>query len=251
MKHEFLDHHREGDSLVHRLDPRLKIFLLLSYIFMVVSLPFDSGYRLFLFGSVPLALALLSRVSLPHYASKLLKIYPMIFFITFLLPFLPVSGEQAVTLGPLKIYPTGLNKFLVINTKSVFSIWISIIMTTTTEFNQFLKGMETLRFPTLVILILSFMYRFIFLLIDEAERMLMAFQSRYVHLSVLTRLKYLAQEIGVLFIRTFERSERVYQAMEARGFQGKIYSLSHFRWKGLDSAVLVLFSVALILLRTL
>ncbi len=251
MKHEFLDHHREGDSLVHRLDPRLKIFLLLSYVFMVVSIPFDSTNRLLLFSIVPFILALLSGVSLLHYLSKLSKIYPLIFLITFLLPFLPTAGENALTVGPLKIYPAGFNKFLIINAKSLFSIWMSIILTTTTEFNQFLKGMEKLRFPTLVILILSFMYRFIFLLIDEAERMLMAFQSRYVRLSLFTRLKYLAQEIGVLFIRTFERSERVYQAMEARGFQGKIHSPSHFHWKILDSVVLMLFSLSLILLRAI
>jgi len=247
MRHDFFDHHRSGNSLVHLADPRLKFFMMVSYILVLVVIPQDAKRYFIPLSFVPVILALTSGISFLHFLSKLAKIYPMIFFITFLLPFFPSDHEAGFKLGIFKFYRSGLDKFLLINVKSVLAVFMSIILTTTTEFNRLLKGMEKFHIPRIIILILSFMYRFIFLLIDEVERMLMAYNARYIHLPFFTRLKVFAQQIGVLFIRTYERSERVYQAMDARGFSGKIYTISDLNWKQRDSLLLALFIIILIL----
>ncbi|MEJ2634765.1 MAG: cobalt ECF transporter T component CbiQ [Calditrichia bacterium] len=245
MKHDFLDHHRAGDSPVHKADPRLKVIMMVLYILVVVAIPYSAKHYFMYLTVIPVVLALASGVSFFHFLSKLSKIYPMIFLITFLLPFFPGGNGVGYHWGFLKIYEPGLQKFLMINIKSILAMFMSIVLTTTTDFSMLLKGMEKLKVPRVMIIILSFMYRFIFLLIDETERMLMAFQSRYIRLPVFTRLKMLARQIGVLFIRTYERGERVYQAMDARGFSGEIYTIGELEWKFSDSMVLAVFLIFL------
>ncbi len=240
MRHEFLDHHREGNSLVHRMDPRLKLFLMIGFILVVVMTPYSEKVRFLYLAVLPLLLMGLSGISLWHFFTKLLRIYPMIFLITFLIPFFPTDGGHPIRIGGIPVYQEGIQKFLLINMKSVLALFISIVLTTTTDFNRLLKAMERVRIPGIVVATLAFMYRFIFLIIDEAERMLMAFQSRYIHLPVWTRLRMVATQIGVLFIRTYERGERVHLAMEARGFTGSVRVLNDLVWTGRDTVWLVL-----------
>jgi cobalt/nickel transport system permease protein len=247
MKHEFLDHHRSGNSIIHRADPRLKLIMLIIFILIVVITPYHHRLYFLFLASIPVMLALISRISVLHFLSKLLKVYPMIFFISFLIPFFPSNNDHAFHFGMIKIYQSGLDKFISINIKSILSIFMSIILTTTTSFDMLLKGMEKLFIPKIFILILSFMYRFIFLLIDEIERMFTAYKSRYIKLPFWHRLNILSQQIVVLFIRTYERGERVYQAMDARGFSGKIYTLNHLKWKVLDNLLLIFFLLMIFL----
>ena len=248
MKHEFIDHHREGDSLVHLADPRLKFIILFFYIFAVVIVPYSDCHLFFYLALIPLLLSLASGISLFHFLSKLSKLYPMVFLISFLLPFFSVNSDRVYSLGLLNIYQHGLQTFIMINVKAVLTMFLSVIITSTTDFNMLLKGLEKLRLPQIMIVILSFMYRFIFLLIDETERMWMAYQSRYIHLPFFVRIKFVARQIGVLFIRTYERGERVYQAMDARGFRGKVYTLNELHWQVRDTLLLSLFVTSLLLI---
>ena len=123
---------------------------------------------------------------------------------------------------------------------------MSITLTSTTDMSRLLKGIEKLRIPAITVSIVSFMYRYIFLLIDEVERMLMAFQSRYLKLHFFQRTKIFAQMLGMLFIRTYERGERIYLAMESRGFRGKVHIINELNWTNKDSAFLIVFVVVVI-----
>lgn len=241
MKHDFLDHHREGNSLIHRLDPRLKIVMIVFFILIVLTINYENRYWFLLYFVVPLLLAILSEISLLHYLIKLLRLYPMIFFVTLLIPLFPLPDETPYRFWGISISSIGLQKFILINTKAVLILFISIVLTSTTDFMRLLKGLEKFRIPTLVLAILSFMYRFIFLLIDEMERVVMAYRSRYLHLSLMKKIKVFASMIGLFFIRTYERGERIYLAMESRGFQGNIYTLTDLRWRMSDSLVAVIF----------
>ncbi|MFZ0391875.1 MAG: cobalt ECF transporter T component CbiQ [Calditrichia bacterium] len=240
MKHEFLDHHREGNSLVHRANARLKLVMLLLFVLSVVSVPSRRFSAFILLCIIPLLLAILSGIPVSHFLSKIFKIYPLIFIMTFLLPFLP-SGEKNLQIFSLRIWETGIFKFLMINLKAFLSIFMSVVIISTTDFSALLKGMEKMKIPSPILQILSFMYRFIFLLIDEGERMQMARQSRYIKLPLRLRLQTGARQIGVFFVRTFERGERVQQAMDARGFSGKIYLLNELHWRKTDSVFLAVF----------
>lgn len=246
MRHEFFDHHREGNSPLHHFDPRLKLFMMLFFIAAVVMTPLDKNILFFLYIGIVLILAFMSQVSLFHFLGKLLKLYPMIFLISMFVPFFPVGEDISHRIGFLSIYENGVQKFLLINIKAVLALFMSILITTTTDMMLLLKGMEKFRVPKLAIAIISFMYRFIFLLIDEVERMMLAFQSRYFRLPVLERLAVFANMIAVLFIRTFERGERIYLAMESRGFRGEVYTLTELNWKKTDSTALLIFLILLI-----
>jgi len=246
MRHEFFDHHREGNSPLHRFDPRLKLFIMLFFIAAVVITPPDKSILFLFYGGMLLTLASMSQVSLFHFLGKLLKLYPMIFLISMFVPFFSIGDDISHRFGFLTIYENGLHKFLLINVKAVLALFMSILITTTTDMMLLLKGMEKLRVPKMAIAIVSFMYRFIFLLIDEVERMILAFQSRYFRLPVLKRLAVFANMIAVLFIRTFERGERIYLAMEARGFRGEVYTLTELSWKKSDSTALFIFLIFLV-----
>jgi cobalt/nickel transport system permease protein len=245
MRHEFFDHHREGTSIVHRLDPRLKLLVLLSFIFVTVLIPYSRKQLFVIYGFVPVILAFISGVSIFHYLSKLSKLYPMIFIITIFIPFFPGNSAAVYQLGLVKIYPDGLQKFLLINVKAILTMMMTIVMISTTDLTMLLKGMEKLRVPRMFISILSFMYRFIFLLIDETERMSMAYHSRYLKMSFTGRIKTFGQLIGILFIRTYERGERIYLAMESRGFKGRVYTMSEIYWKKSDTLVTLIFIITL------
>jgi cobalt/nickel transport system permease protein len=247
MKHEFLDHHRTGNSIIHLADPRLKIIMMVFYIMVVVAIPSNAHKYYIHLLLIGILIALISGVPLLHYFTKLIKIYSMVLLVFIFIPFFPSGPENYYLLGKLKIYPSGLNKFIQINIKTILIIFISIILTTTTDFMRLLKGLEKLKVPQVTLTILSFMYRFIFLIIDEIERMMMAFRSRYIKLSYLNKIRIFTKQIGVLFLRTYQRGERIYQAMESRGFYGKIYIMDDLFWQKKDNYLLIVFILLLFL----
>ena len=104
-----------------------------------------------------------------------------------------------------------------------------VILTSTTRFTDLLKGFERMHFPKLIIMILSFMYRYIYLFTDELMRMKMAKDARSAGGGRWFHIKVLANMVGVFFIRAYERGERVYLAMCSRGFDGTVKTLNTFK----------------------
>jgi cobalt/nickel transport system permease protein len=246
MKHDFIDHHRVGSSLIHRIDPRAKLLIMLIYFATVIILPMKLKISYIFIGILPAFLALLSQVNFWHYLTKLLKMYPMIFFLFVFIPFFPTGQDVSYRLGIIKIYSKGLEKFLYMNVKTVIIMLMTVVLTSTTDFSMLLKGMEKLKMPRLTIAVLSFMYRFIFLFIDEIERMSFAFQSRYIHLPCRTRFRIHIKQFGTFFIKTYERGERIYQSMESRGFRGEIYTINDLHWTLQDSFLVATFILFLV-----
>lgn len=247
MRHEFFNHHREGDSLVHLFDPRVKLIMLMVFVLIVVTIPYSHKELFLIYLMVPVLLAFFSRVSFLHYISKLMKLYPMILLISIFVPFFSTGSPPMWSTGFLNIYQQGLEKFLLINVKSVLILMMTIVLISTTDMSMFLRGMQKLKIPQTVIAVLSFMYRFIFLLIDEVERMMMAYHSRHVELSFRERLKTFGNMVAMLFVRTYERGERIYLAMESRGFTGRIYTIRDLHWKLSDSLVVAVFSFFMVI----
>lgn len=97
-----------------------------------------------------------------------------------------------------------------------------ILLMTSTKFSDLIKALEKLKFPHLITMILSFMYRYIFVVLDELHKMKHAKEARQAgRSSKWFHTKVLANMIGVLFIRSYERAESVYLAMCSRGYDGK------------------------------
>jgi cobalt/nickel transport system permease protein len=129
---------------------------------------------------------------------------------------------------------------MTIVTKSLFSIVAMILLTTTIPFSRIINALGLLKCPRMIILILSFMYRYVFVIGDEFMKMRQAKLSRSVNMPWKQEIKTLANMLGVLFIRSYERGEYVYLAMCSRGFRGVPVNSPHdFRLTGKDFAFLM------------
>jgi cobalt/nickel transport system permease protein len=124
-----------------------------------------------------------------------------------------------------------------------------IVLSSTTRFDALLKGLEKLGVPSLFIMLLSFMYRYVFVLTDEAMRMQRARDSRYCGVAPKGRIKVLANIIGTLFIRTYERGEQVYKSMAGRGFDGEIKTLNLMEYSMRDVVFSGIFAGSVIVIK--
>jgi len=206
MEHSFLDKYSSLDSPVHRLDARVKTVASFIYILLIVLTPPEHAFLFGIYAVVLAALTLASRL-------------PVRFVIMRSLTILPVVGMVALFL----LFTGDLLKFSFILIKAYLATLCMILLSSTTKFNYLLKALQSLRIPKIMILILSFMYRYVFIMLDEILRMKRAMASRQAgRASRLLEIKTLAGLIGALFVRSYERAERVYCAMCSRGFTGEI-----------------------------
>lgn len=224
MKHNFLDQYSEGNSLIHRLDPRTKLITTLAFILVVVLTPMSHWEAFALYFVMVATLIIISRVPILYVFKRSLVIIPFVVLIAIFIPFFKggeVAGSYNIGFWEVTVTHSGIQVFLNILAKAWLSILGLILLTTTTHFSHLLKGMEQLRLPRVMVMILSFMYRYIFVLVDEVMRMKQARDSRNLGGGRLRQIRTVGNMIGTLFIRSYERGERVYAAMMARGFDGQ------------------------------
>jgi cobalt/nickel transport system permease protein len=158
----------------------------------------------------------------------------------FLLAALPLvfvrTGDPlgTVELGPLEltISGEGLRVFTTIALKGWISVQAALVLAYTTPFHELVDGLRSLRLPLIMVSIISFMYRYLAVLSEEVTRMTRARASRSAAAvggagggSIAWRARVTGSMVGSLFLRSYERSERIYAAMLARGFEGEIRHL--------------------------
>lgn len=194
MRHLFIDKYSNLNSPIHRIDPRIKFILVLGFIILTTFIP--SRYIIFLTPFVLLSI-LFSNVPLFYFFRRSFVILPFVLLVV-------VSG--------------GWDKLL----RGYVSILAVILLSSTTRFPDLLKAFQGIGCPRLIIMVMAFMYRYIYVFIDEIMRMKQAHDSRTLKHNRWAEIKTLANLIGVLFIRTYERAEHVYIAMCSRGFTGEI-----------------------------
>ena len=222
MKHSFIDKYSDLDSPIHRLDPRTKLVLGLAFVLTLVLIPQRAWPTFGIALGLLLIVALLSRVPLLYLLSRSAAVIPFAFLVTFfrVIP----QGEEGLVAGAI------------IGAKAWLSALALVLISATTPFPLLLKGMEKLKMPQELVLVLSFMYRYIFVLLDEAMRMERAWASRGAGRNWWASFKAMAGVVGVLFMRSYERAERVYQAMLARGFEGEVRTFNSLKFSAADLA---------------
>lgn len=245
------DRYQAGNSLVHRLDPRVKVLVTILFILSNVLLP-DGAWPGFAaaWGAVLLA-GFLAQLR-PGYLFKR-SFIALPFALAAVTMLFTVPGT-AVTTFPffshtVTISDAGLIRFASIVIRSWLSVQGAIWLTTTTQFPDLIHALRHLRVPGLLTAIISFMYRYLFVLADEAGRLLRAREARSAAPisgkgggRLVWRAKVAGGMVGQLFLRSFERSERVYNAMLARGYRGQLLTMNpHVMvtrdWLGLGTAV--------------
>jgi cobalt/nickel transport system permease protein len=148
---------------------------------------------------------------------------------------------------PLSIYqPQKFHWFIFYALKSWIAVGTMLLLISSTSFPRLLKSLRDLRAPQLLLSLLSFTYRYLFLLVEEAERLELAFKARTFSKKNNVKRKALSGILGTLFIRSLERSDMVYQAMLARGYNGN-FPLPHpSKLKATDYCITII--VALLIL---
>ncbi len=218
-KHFFLDKYSHLDSPIHRLDPRAKLVGFVVFIVVCVSTPASTYAAFAAYFGLEVALIALSRLPIRHVIKRMLVVLPFILAVAVFLPFFS-EGGGSYNLGPVTVSGHGLMVLWNVVAKSTISVLAVILLSSTTSFPDLLRGMEKLRVPRFFTTILSFTYRYIYVLMEELQRMRRARDSRGWSGRWLWQSKVIGHMIAALFIRSYERGERVYAAMLARGYDG-------------------------------
>lgn len=258
MHSNAFDRYYAAESPLHRLDPRVKVVVTVAFILSNALLP-DGAWAAFGLGWIFLLLT--------NFASNLGVDFS--FRRSFIaLPFMlvAVSAIFAPSGQPLaewrvfgiSLVPTdtGLIRFGSILLRTWLSVQAGILLVAVTQFPDLIHAFEHLRVPAALTTIIAFLYRYLFVLTDEVLRLLRARDSRSAALpgqksgrSVFWRAKITGHMAGQLFLRSYERSDRIYHAMLARGYTGQMRTLHAHIMRRRDWLVLSVSLLALLLVQ--
>ncbi|MDF6020509.1 cobalt ECF transporter T component CbiQ [Streptomyces sp. JH34] len=209
--------YRHGHSPVHDLPPHCKLAAVLCFVVVVVSTPREAVWAFALYAALLAAVAAVARIPLGFLLKRLLIEVPFVAF-ALLMPFV-VPGEQTELLG-VSVSVPGLWGAWNVLAKGTLGVAASVVLASTTELRSLLLGLQRLRMPPLLVQIASFMIRYGDVISDELRRMSIARRSRGFEARGVRHWGVLAKTAGALFIRSYERGERVHLAMVSRGYTG-------------------------------
>ncbi len=234
MHDNVFDRYRPGESLLHRLDPRLKVVLTLAFIVSNLLLP-DGAWLAFLASYLfILAGDWLGGLGIGFTTRRSIIALP--FVLAALTVVFSIPGNPLVTWHlcstVLTVTEAGLLRFASIMLRAFLSVQGAILLAATTRFPDLIHALEHLHVPKLLVTIIAFLYRYLFVLTDEALRMMRARAARSARLpgqrggSLPWRARAAGNMVGQLFLRSYERGDRVYAAMLARGYTGQMRTLN-------------------------
>lgn len=204
----YIDSYSSTNAPYQRLDARVKIIVTLAFVIIMAISVDDRPLRVIPFSLFIVFIAAISRLSPMVLLRRTLPALPFFLFASLVLGF-SKGGEAAVA------------AFL----KAFLSVLSVIILVSTTRFSNLLKGLEGLKVPQLLVSLISFVYRYLFIIADEYGHIKIARESRNFGGSKRWQWKTIGHSVGTLFLHSYERGDRVYSAMVARGYEGNIRTL--------------------------
>lgn len=215
-----------GNSIVHQLDPRIRVVLTSVYAF-VVALSYHFSVLISAL-VLSLVLTVISRVSLTAVLKRIIWVNAFILLLWVLLPF-TFSGDVLARAGSFNIYRPGVVLAAQITLKSYAILLAFIALIATMSFATLGHALYRLRVPEKIVHLLMMTYRYVFVIEQEFLRLLRAAKIRGFQPGTNSNTyRTYSYVIGMLFVRAAARAERVHQAMLCRGFKGKFYSLQDF-----------------------
>ncbi|MGC0331436.1 cobalt/nickel transport system permease protein [Streptomyces sp. SAI-170] len=211
--------YRHGHSPVHGLPPHTKLVAAFAFVVVVVSTPREAMWAFGLYAVLLACVAAYARVPAGFLLKRLLIEVPFVAFAV-LMPFV-AEGERTEVLG-LSLSVSGLWGAWNVLAKGTLGVAASVLLASTTELRELLLGLQRLKLPPLLVQIASFMIRYGDVITDEMRRMRIARESRGFEARGVKHWGVLAKSAGALFIRSYERGERVHLAMVSRGYAGSM-----------------------------
>jgi cobalt/nickel transport system permease protein len=209
----------EVDSPIHRLPASVKIAAAFLFVLAIVATPREAFWAFGLYAAALLALMAVARVPPGMLARRLVIEVPFVIFAV-LMPFV-ARGPTVEVLG-VDLAVEGLWGAWNILIKATFGLMTTLVLTATTSLPNLLAGLDGLHVPTAFTGIAGFMVRYADVVAGDMRRMRIARISRAHDPRWLWQAKAVASSAGALFIRSYERGERIHLAMLARGYDGTI-----------------------------
>lgn len=215
MRFDGLERHREGSGPLHRLDARVKLIAALALIVAVIAMPV-AAWRWYGAAGMVLAFVIgLSGIPPRELGRRWLGLFVLVAFLVAMIA--PAHPERA------RYGLAAVTASILI--KNGLALMTMIVLAGTTPFPRLLSGLRRLGVPPVLVATLQFMERYRHVLVDQVDRMATARRARTFGRTGILSWSLLGGLIGMLFLRTFERAERVHDAMIARGWDGTIRSL--------------------------
>ena len=230
-----LDRYEQRESLIHRLDPRVKVVITVLFIASNVFLPDGTWVAFGLAWALILLAGRLARLALVSLLKRSAVALPFALAAVTIIFTYPGHSLATWRIGDWTITATdaGLVRFATILLRSWISVQMALLLAATTPFPDLMHALRHLRVPAALITIISFMYRYLYVLADEAGRLLRARAARSARPAggagggaLLWRARTAGNMVGQLLLRSLERSERVYHAMAARGYRGHFLTMN-------------------------
>lgn len=260
MHFDAFDRYHEKASFLHNLDPRVKALVTVVFIVSNALLP-DGAWFAFIAAWIFLIVAnLLSQLGVGYTFKRSLVALPFALIaitVLFSIPGKPIFSFQ-LFMSHLTITDAGLLRFVSILIRSWLSVQLAILLVAVTRFPDLIHALEHLKVPAILTTIIAFLYRYLFVLTDEVFRLLRARESRSAASAgnrsgggVLWRAKVAGNMAGQLFLRSYERSDRIYNAMLSRGYSGHLYTLNPHEMKTSDYYVTAFMIVVIFIVQIL
>lgn len=208
-----------GASPVHRLPAQCKLVALVTFVLVVVATP---PGRFWAFGVYALLLFVLVAVARLRPLLVLRRLLVEVPFVVFALALPFVAQGPRTELFGLTVSAPGLLAAWGILAKGTLGVAASVVLAATTQQRDLLLGLQRLRVPELLVQIMTFMFRYAEIVTGEMHRMRVARESRGFVARDVRQLPVVARSAGALFIRAYERGERVHLAMLSRGYTGHL-----------------------------
>jgi cobalt/nickel transport system permease protein len=219
-------------SPVHRLDPRAKLIGLTGVTVVAVSVPAPAWPVLVACAAALAAVAVAARVPARTLAARGAVVLPLLGLLALTLPFRPDDGAVVLTAA-----------------KALTGTASAVLLGATTSFPDVLHALERLRAPVVATTIAALMYRYLFVIADEARRMRVALKARAYAPRTALQAGAIGRVAVALFLRSHDRGERVHLAMRSRGHAGSLPRLRALALGRADVAFLAALACALVPLR--
>ena len=231
-----------GNSIVHGLDPRTRVVAAFAYSIVVAVC--DRFAALVVAVGVSVALILLARLSLKKVLVRLIIVNGLILFLWLFLPF-TFQGTPLFRVGPLTATSEGVAYAAIITLKSNAIIMALMALVATMPIFTLGRAMRHLRVPSTMAYLFLFTYRYIHVIYAEYQRLMRAIKIRgFRPATNMHTYRTYAYLVGMILVKSHDRSQRVRAAMLCRGFQGRFYDLSEFAFRSSDLVMVLMMSMA-------
>jgi cobalt/nickel transport system permease protein len=258
MHFDAFDRYHETSSFIHRLDPRVKVVVTVAFILSNALLPDGAWMAFGLSWLFLLSVNALSKLGIAFTLRRSLIALP--FALIAITVLFSIPGNPLTTFHflfwDLTITDAGLLRFVSILIRSWLSVQMAILLVAVTRFPDIVHALEHLRVPSILATIIAFLYRYLFVLADEVFRLLRAREARSAAApgsrsggSVAWRARVTGNMAGQLFLRSYERSDRVYNAMLARGYTGHLNTINPHELQRVDYVTTALALIVILLLQ--